>query len=115
MGQLVNQAISRRLLREEIRRIVADARANGTSILHTSDHAARLAAIYPTAGYSVGHIIDEIVMAAATAGLAVEIARPNNASFERAVWPSVKSGGQSAIVYSLARRQQSATKPKEGS
>jgi hypothetical protein len=114
VGQLLNQALSRRLLKREIGRIVADARTTGVGILHTNDHAGRLAAIYPTAGYSIGHIIDEIVVAAAAAGVAVEVARPNKRSIEESARPSIKSGGQSAIAYSLALRGRSTTKHREG-
>jgi hypothetical protein len=106
--------MSRRLLKRAIWRIVADARAAGASILYTRDHAARLAATYPTADYSVGRIIDEIVLAAAAIGVAVEIARPDEASVELASSPAINSGGQSAIVYSLARQRRSTTEPKEG-
>ena len=69
------QAITRRLLLEEIPRIVADAKAEGMT-LRTAHHAGILFATYPGANLSIGRIIDELVAAAAVAGVPVEIARP---------------------------------------
>ena len=73
-GMTDPEAVSRQLLREEIERIVADAKA-AEMTLNTAAHAARLFAAYPGAHYSVGRIVDELVVAATAAGLPVEIAR----------------------------------------
>jgi hypothetical protein len=68
-------AVHRARLAEEIARIVADAKREGRMIC-TSDHAEHLRATYAT-GWSLGHVIDEIVAAAAAEGVPVEIARPH--------------------------------------
>ena len=70
------EIIYRTLLAEEIDRIVAEAQSRGAT-LRTSYHAASLFAAYPGANFSVGRIIDEIVVAASAAKVPVEIARPN--------------------------------------
>jgi hypothetical protein len=45
--------------------------------LQTSFHTAALFATYPEANWSVGHIIDELVMAASADKVPVEIGRSN--------------------------------------
>ena len=68
------QAVSAGLLLEEVRRLVGDAVATG-EVLWVGPAANRLAETYPGAGLSRGRIIDEIVLAASRAGVAVEISR----------------------------------------
>jgi len=63
------------LVSEEIRRLVAEAIANG-GILSTADCAERVMAIYPNCGLSNRRMADAIMLAAAAAGVAVEIAPP---------------------------------------
>ena len=69
------QSVSRQLVFEEIARIVALAKARGEILVRAGYHAGMLAAAYPGATFSVGLIIDEIILAAAKAGLAVEMDR----------------------------------------
>jgi len=63
---------SEELVVEEIRRMVAEAVSNG-GIISTAGCVAQIKALYPTSGFSRRHIADEVMMAAAAAGLAVEI------------------------------------------
>jgi hypothetical protein len=70
------EIIYRTLLAEEIERIVAETQSSGAT-LRTSFHAASLFAAYPGANFSVGRIIDELVVAASAAKVPVEIAWPN--------------------------------------
>jgi hypothetical protein len=65
---------SRQLLLEEIASIVADAAATG-AVLRAGDHAEHLRRAYPAAEYSLGHIMDELIMAAAKSGVPVEMSR----------------------------------------
>lgn len=73
------QDTSRKLLCEEIARIVSDAALAGET-LSTGGHAARLFAAYPGANWSVGHIVDELVLEATRRGVPMEIARPGDGS-----------------------------------
>ena len=66
-------------IREEIACIVASARRNGRT-LRTARHAASLFAAFPGANFSIGRIIDEIVLEAAAHGVALEIGRPGDPS-----------------------------------
>ena len=76
--QLSNpQSIVQRLLLEEIARIVKSARDNGVT-LRTGYHAGLLADAYPHV-FSIGRIIDELVLAASREGIPLEIARPDGA------------------------------------
>jgi len=68
------EATQRALLLKKIACIVSDAERNG-SVLATGRHAAMLFADYPGANLSVGRIIDEIVIAAASKMVTVEINR----------------------------------------
>lgn len=61
-------------LRAEIDRIVSDAKMSGDT-LRTGLHAGRLALMYSESNYSIGRIIEEIVVAAAEAGVPVEVGR----------------------------------------
>ena len=65
---------SRQLLSEEIASIVAQAAATG-GILRAGDHAEHLRRAYPATEYSLGHIIDELILAATKSGVPVEINR----------------------------------------
>lgn len=71
-----SEAAQRALLLKEIACIVRDAERNG-GVLATGMHAARFFASFPGAHLSIGRIIDEIVLAAATKKVAVEIYRPH--------------------------------------
>ena len=64
---------------EEIRRAVAEAIAGGDTI-STSEYVAKISAVYPNCGLSKRQIADEIMMAAAAAGVAVEIGVTDRAS-----------------------------------
>jgi hypothetical protein len=70
------EATQRALLLKEIACIVGDAERN-SDVLATGTHAAMLYAAYPDAHLSLGRIIDEIVLAASTKKVAVEINRPH--------------------------------------
>ena len=60
------------LVAEEIRRVVAEAIANG-EMISTSECVAKINAVYPNCGISARRMADEVMMAAAVAGVAVEI------------------------------------------
>ena len=68
------QLVSQQLLREEIARIVAEAKPDGAA-LRTGYHAAQLAAAYPNCGFSLGRIINELIAEAASQHVPLEIAR----------------------------------------
>ena len=59
------------LVDEEIRRLVAEAVANGSTI-STSDCVARIKHVYPTCGLSDREISDRVITAASAAAIAVE-------------------------------------------
>jgi hypothetical protein len=67
------RGIRRHLVLEEIEHIVAEAKAAGR-VLRTGYHAGMIASRYPDA-FSIGRIIDELILAASRAGVAVEIGR----------------------------------------
>ena len=75
----------RALLIKEIAALVADAKRDGR-LISTDVHAARLLAAYPDANFSVGRIVDEIILAASALGIAVEMARPSDKN-EKAAEP----------------------------
>jgi hypothetical protein len=60
------------LIDEEIRRVVADAIRDG-GCLSSSATAVQIMKVYPTCGLSRRHLADRIVLAAAAAGVAVEL------------------------------------------
>jgi hypothetical protein len=60
------------LVAEEIRRFVAEAISNG-NMISTSKCVTKINAVYPNCGISARRMADEIMMAAAAAGVAVEI------------------------------------------
>jgi hypothetical protein len=62
------------LLSQEIRRIVSRAAKSG-AILSTSDAAREVRKVYPGCGLSEREIGDQVMMAAARAGVAVELDR----------------------------------------
>jgi len=66
------------LVSDEIRRVVAEAVTNG-SILSIGDGVAQIMSAHPQCGLSKRQIGDEVIMAAAAAGLAVEIGPPRQA------------------------------------
>ena len=70
------QTLQRTLLRREIARIVEEAQRRG-AILRTGQHAAKLFAAYAGANWSLGHIIDELIVMAAGVRVVVGLARPN--------------------------------------
>ena len=65
----------RELILDEIRLVVAEAIGSG-DILWIGPHARRLLETHPGSGWSEGHIADELILAAANAGVPVEISRP---------------------------------------
>ena len=69
-----SQDVARQLMSEEIGRIIAETTAAG-EILRTGQHAEYLLRAYPAAGYSFGHIVDELVLAAMRFGVPVEMSR----------------------------------------
>ena len=70
------EGLSRQQVLREIARIVDAASVSGT-VIATGSHAADLLAAYPDAHWSIGHLVDEIVVAAATANVPVLIVRPH--------------------------------------
>ncbi len=65
----------RRLVSEEIRRMVADyIRAQGC--LRSGQHATRIANAFPNSGLTPDQIAEEVLAAAVSSQVAVEIARP---------------------------------------
>lgn len=68
------QGFVERLVDEEIRRMVADAVKDGGTI-STTKCAALIARAYVGCGLSQAEIADRVIMAATSAGLAVEIGR----------------------------------------
>jgi hypothetical protein len=71
MGSVVSDFIET-LVQEEVRRIVADA-IQGREILSAYEHAKQVLRTYPNCGLTERYIADHIIMAAAKAGVAVEI------------------------------------------
>jgi hypothetical protein len=87
MGAAVSDFITT-LVQEEVRRIVADA-IQGKQILGASVHAQQVLRTYPNCGMTERDIADHIIIAAAKAGVAVEIGhvdgpRPLPAAYESA-------------------------------
>lgn len=78
----VDTKLVRGLVLEEIRRIVAD-KIEGQGWINTGRQAAMLARAYPNCGLSPEQIAGEIIAAAARAGVAVEISRPEMIEPER--------------------------------
>ena len=74
MQEFFTETLARALLREEISRIVEKAKADG-EIVRTGEHSLRLLEAYPNANFPLGRTIDELTVAAAAAGLAVELDR----------------------------------------
>jgi len=66
------QGFIERLIGEEIRRMVADAIKQGT-VISTSECASQISRAYGRHTLSERDIADEVIMAAASAGVAVEI------------------------------------------
>jgi hypothetical protein len=63
------------LVREEVEAIVLRA-ARGAGFLRAGEHAYRILKTYPNCGMTGSEVVNEIVAAAATAGVAVEISQP---------------------------------------
>jgi hypothetical protein len=74
MHKLPEQLVSI-IVREEIERIVSEA-VRTSSIVRAGEHAYRLARRFPSSGLNDAELVNEIVAAAATAGVAVEIYQP---------------------------------------
>ncbi len=72
MGAKGTQSEVRRLLFEEIERIVTEAAVSG-SVIRAGYHAGMLAAAYPDTGLSLRRIIEELVKAGDAAKVIVEI------------------------------------------
>jgi hypothetical protein len=72
-GGASNRTVRDHIL-QEIQEIVAEAAAAGET-LRVGAHAKRLKEAYPSAGFSVGRITDELILAATKASVAVEIDR----------------------------------------
>ena len=70
----VSDDVHNYLLDDDIRCVVADAAASG-EMLRLSPHARRLKQTYPGSDYSERRIVDELIIAASAAKVAVEIAR----------------------------------------
>ena len=70
------QSVSRRLLKEEIERIVAKAKAKG-EVLATGRCGASLFVAYPEANIPVDRIVDLLTLAASAQGVAVRLERPH--------------------------------------
>ena len=78
MGSTISSFI-RRLIDEEIRRVVADAIEDGV-ILSAPATAAAVLRTYPHCGMTERLIADRIMLAAADAGVAVELGAPKRES-----------------------------------
>jgi len=70
---------------EEVRRLVAEAVADG-SIMSIADGVATIVAAVPRSGLSRRQIGDELMMAAVAAGIAVEIGPRRGELSRRAIW-----------------------------
>jgi hypothetical protein len=68
-------AAAKRLLMQEIDRIIAEAKG-AENIVRAGYLAGQLFRAYPAAGLSAREIVDAIIAAAAAAGLAVDISQP---------------------------------------
>src|SRR5215210_1023817 len=75
-NEMPNQLV-RKLLVEEIERIVADAGAQ-RRIVKAGRHAPYLLRAYPSCGLTADQVVTEIGAAAACAGVPVELARPES-------------------------------------
>jgi hypothetical protein len=76
MARAADEITERTLLLNAIERIVANAKGGGATI-RAGYHAGMLAADFPNCNFSIGRIVDEVVLAATRAGVPVEIARPD--------------------------------------
>jgi hypothetical protein len=76
LGPMVSgaKAVAQALLRNEIGRIITEAQ-QAHEIVRAGFHAGRLLRTYSHAGFSLGRIIDEIVLAASAAKVPCEIDR----------------------------------------
>jgi hypothetical protein len=90
---LSEENAQRVLLLHEITRIVDEA-GRGRDVLLAGHHAAVLFASYPDAHFSIGRIIDELVLAAASEGVAVEMAGPDRNEGLRRVSQPLPKGSQ---------------------
>jgi hypothetical protein len=70
-----NQPLVDNLVREEISRIISLA-SRGRGFLRAGEHAYNLAKAYPNSGLTGEELVDAIIAAAASAGVAVEMNRP---------------------------------------
>jgi hypothetical protein len=64
------------LMREEIEHIVSQA-AVGSGFVRAGEHAYRLLKQFPNSGLTGEEVVNDIVAAAANAGIAVEISQPH--------------------------------------
>ena len=69
------------LVEEEIRRLVAEAIAKH-GMVSTAECAERIRHVYPTCGLSDRNLANRVMMAAAAAGVAVEIGKSNSGAGE---------------------------------
>jgi len=74
MNAMVRESETRSLIEEEIADIVRQAADRG-ELIRVGEHAKRLHDLYGPSGYSVGRIIDELILAATNEKIAVEIDR----------------------------------------
>ena len=82
------------LVAAEIRRMIAEAKADG-GLLSASQCAARILLIDPNCGLAETEIADQIMMWASSAGLAVQLGQ-EYATFPRSAGRPSKSGGSPA-------------------
>jgi hypothetical protein len=73
--QRLNHQLIKILMTEEIERIVSQA-ARGSGFIRAGELAYRLLKQFPNAGMTGEEVVNEIVAAAANAGVAVEISQP---------------------------------------
>ena len=69
-----------RVVAQEIRRIVVNGRSNGR-VVSAPEAAALVLATYPRCGLDEADVANEVMMAAAREGVAVEIGRPGDAPY----------------------------------
>jgi hypothetical protein len=74
--QRLNHQLITILMREEIERIVSQA-GRGSGFIRAGEYAFRLLKQFPNSGMTGEEVVNEIVAAAANAGVAVEISQPH--------------------------------------
>lgn len=96
--------VEKQLVLDEVHALVSDAQGSTTSF-HPGRHAKRLSETYPNSGLSEGRIVDEIMLAASIAGVAMELIPGQLGIARRAlnvIWDAGSMGGD-AMAHLLER------------